>query len=677
MKKTRIMSAAIALSMSLACLPAMASAASENLVTDGSFEFYEPTANGWTSGGRADGGRRGNYCMAMEGWAFKTVTGLEPNTDYRLVGYIKGDTGDARIGVNEYGGDETQNIITSTEFSRQEVRFHTGASNTSARIFVGASGGAVYADDISVTKLQPGESLLINSDCEDSKAPISGASITNNTANVHTGKGAMQISGWPSQVFGPLEANTTYSLSAWVKAPEGDGYMKASSYDKTGDEGTMTGIGKCDEFKFINLFFTTDSTNLSPRIWFGCNTGTIYVDDICLTKLVNCDNLLLDNNFERGKVSFGDPAYADTTKPYTGDYCLAVPSGWPMCGVSLEANTRYVFSGYYCQPAGAVLLPTVKVDGVDNQIWVEKDTNNQYRKFEVYFTTGANTTGGEIYLGKAGADAITYVDDLCLKKLGSEDNMVNYGECELPYNVNVGWTDGDLTDAQAHSGASARVNGNDHWCFYAVTGLEPNTLYEYSLWIKNEVDGDFTYYGVKGYEADGTDSLKATAAESGWKQSKMYFKTGANNTSAEIYTGKSGAQGAAYIDDIVVKKANVSLNGDIKVYSSGVTETNEITDIKLKDGNIWIKADMTDYDTNYDKNLDIYAAVYYDGSLEKLEKADLDDLWTYGDGTKDILFNINIDATDKDIDKYELKVMSWANLMSPRADVVRVASTIE
>ncbi|MBC1457762.1 toxin Cry1Ac domain D-VI-related protein [Listeria newyorkensis] len=84
----------------------------------------------------------------------QTISGLLPNTTYTVSTYGKVENG-ARLslGVKSYGGTQANVFVTSTDYSQGTLTFTTGATNTSAVIFLsqGVAGGIAYADVI-VTK---------------------------------------------------------------------------------------------------------------------------------------------------------------------------------------------------------------------------------------------------------------------------------------------------------------------------------------------------------------------------------------------------------------------------------------------------------------------------------------------------------------------------------------------
>ena len=86
-----------------------------------------------------------------------TATGLSPNTTYTFGGYLRsGTTGDpVYLGVKGYGGAETAVPVSSTQWTPVWITFTTGASSTSATVYMYKNSGTAQAWGDNFT-LQPG-----------------------------------------------------------------------------------------------------------------------------------------------------------------------------------------------------------------------------------------------------------------------------------------------------------------------------------------------------------------------------------------------------------------------------------------------------------------------------------------------------------------------------------------
>lgn len=90
------------------------------------------------------------------GSAEQVISGLSPNTTYKLSGFIKTDDSGANVylGVKNHGASEIAKATNSTKFVNENVLFKTGQTNTSATIYVYKSSGVGfgYGDNISVVE---------------------------------------------------------------------------------------------------------------------------------------------------------------------------------------------------------------------------------------------------------------------------------------------------------------------------------------------------------------------------------------------------------------------------------------------------------------------------------------------------------------------------------------------
>ena len=151
-----------------------------NLAPDSGFETA--TFNSWGRWGEmtdpmivTNNTRGGSYAVRIPDNAgiWQTVGGLQPNTTYRLRGYVKaGTTGNfANLNAKYYGGDEItawgQAVpINPNSYTEMNLTFVTGADNTSAEIGVwrwNHGGGDVYVDDIHLAKVSFGGLVTLTS----------------------------------------------------------------------------------------------------------------------------------------------------------------------------------------------------------------------------------------------------------------------------------------------------------------------------------------------------------------------------------------------------------------------------------------------------------------------------------------------------------------------------------
>jgi hypothetical protein len=111
----------------------------------------------WTSAAVVNtNARSGTYAVRVPSGAgvYQNVS-VQPNTTYTLTGYAKTTNSEpVWIGVKNYGGTEKYTEIKNSAYTKGSSTFTTGASNTTAQVYLWkSSGGANYAwgDDFSVT----------------------------------------------------------------------------------------------------------------------------------------------------------------------------------------------------------------------------------------------------------------------------------------------------------------------------------------------------------------------------------------------------------------------------------------------------------------------------------------------------------------------------------------------
>ncbi|EOO58636.1 hypothetical protein IKE_06251 [Bacillus cereus VD196] len=83
-----------------------------------------------------------------------------------------------------------------------------------------------------------------------------------------------------------------------------------------------------------------------------------------------------------------------------------------------------------------------------------------------------------------------------------------------------------------------------------LTGLEPNTAYELTLYAKTENNEKF---GI-GIKNTGTANVSVPIFSKEYSQASLRFKTGPNTTTAIIYAYKSGGTKFGYADGVIAKK---------------------------------------------------------------------------------------------------------------------------
>ena len=268
--------------------------------------FEDGSLSSWSSYGTASvsnsSARSGSYAAQIGGTVSgieQVVSGLISNTTYTLTGWGKVAVAGEQvwIGVKLYGGTEKYQIITSTSYTQAALTFTTGASNTSAKIYLyKASGsGNAYGDDFALVFSDnvnfvgnPGfESGSLSSWCN--VAGITYCANASITSDPLSGNYAAQVGGAGSdleQVINGLSPNTTYTLTAWGKVAVAGDQLYIGVKDFGGTETSQ--IVTVTSYTQAIVTFTTGASSTSAKIYLykGSGSGNGYGDDYSVVKMV-------------------------------------------------------------------------------------------------------------------------------------------------------------------------------------------------------------------------------------------------------------------------------------------------------------------------------------------------------------------------------------------------------
>lgn len=122
--------------------------------------------------------------LAKGGGEEQRINNLKPNTDYKLVAWVYNEPGEKVIvGVTKFGEPDRDVSTAEEKYTRLEVPFRTGATNTFAIIRVYKSGnvqtnGYSYADDFGVFETTPFESGVSDSLLKEVSINLSNTNLT-------------------------------------------------------------------------------------------------------------------------------------------------------------------------------------------------------------------------------------------------------------------------------------------------------------------------------------------------------------------------------------------------------------------------------------------------------------------------------------------------------------------
>jgi hypothetical protein len=107
----------------------------------------------------ADNARTGKYALRLNGLYAdsRQVIAVKPNTNYVLSAYMKSSQGEAMsMGLKGFSGGAINTTITSTTYTRGEIKFKTGAQETQIKMYLyhdGPSDGTGYVDDVLLSEV--------------------------------------------------------------------------------------------------------------------------------------------------------------------------------------------------------------------------------------------------------------------------------------------------------------------------------------------------------------------------------------------------------------------------------------------------------------------------------------------------------------------------------------------
>ncbi|MFF7985805.1 carbohydrate binding domain-containing protein [Streptomyces sp. NPDC007901] len=313
-------SAALALAGAIA-LPGTAQAA--NILTNPGFE--SGSLSPWSCSGNlgsvvsspVHGGSKalaGAASSSDNAQCTQTVA-VQPNTTYSLSGWVRGSY--VYLGVT--GGASTW-TTSASQYSQLTVSFTTGASQTSAQIYVHGwyAQGTYYADDISLdgpggssdTQAPSAPSNLTSTGKTSSSVSLSWSAATDNVGvaayDIYSGSSqVLSVSGTSATVSG-LSASTAYTFT--VKARDAAGNVSAASnavsvttdagsgggtgfkqaapylYEGWGDPPSPTTVMSATGVKWFTMAFMLDSGGCTPA-WDGSRALTGGVDQTAINQI--------------------------------------------------------------------------------------------------------------------------------------------------------------------------------------------------------------------------------------------------------------------------------------------------------------------------------------------------------------------------------------------------------
>jgi uncharacterized protein YjdB len=571
----------------------------ENLLKNSGFETGDFTNwpihyNGATI--EINNAKTGNYAAKLTGstsGAEQTVSGLYPNTIYKLYGYgISVGGGDAVFGVKNYGAGSKDVHMTSTSYARKEITFTTGSSNTSATIYLykGGGSGDVYFDDLELFQYSasPGGTEPPPVFTEGSDDEFNGVELNSQWHWIRENPSNWSLSANPGYMRIVSENGDISGSSADAKnilltgAPEGvENWAIETKLDgnptSKWSQGGLAVYGNDDNYiRMTRLYGIGNQLQFDLKI-NGVRNHMEVPDTIGST--VSYLRIVKYGNLYAGYYSADGVTYTQVGTTQTVDF-VDPKIGLIVCaGTGLTANFDYfhiITSGVTSPPPPPPPAP-VAVSGVSlNKTALSLKvgegilltatvlpTNAANKEVSwsssnpAVATVDANGTVTAVGVGTA-IVTVTTVD-------GSK-TAISSVEVVSVINLlaNPGFETGDFTSWPTHFNQAAIVNSDTHTGAYAaklatayggieqkVNGLTPNTTYTISAWAKG-TNGEF---GVRDF---GSYKRQVYVNSTEYTRNEITFTTGSTNTSATILMYKRAAAGEAYFDDFALIQKSVS-----------------------------------------------------------------------------------------------------------------------
>ncbi|RXZ83713.1 DUF1349 domain-containing protein [Paenibacillaceae bacterium] len=474
-----------------------------NLLQNPGFETGDFTGWGIHYNGASvvnSGARTGEYAARLTGnyaGIEQTVTGLHPNTMYRLYAHgISAGGGSAVFGVKNHGNSEqSAHIVASdTSYGRKAITFTTGTSSTSATVFMYKAGGAgeVRFDDMELIQFSaaPGggtkEPVFVEG--TDDEFALTGLDEQWNWIRENSQKwsltdrpGYMRIVSEGGDI---VDGMTTARNILLTGAPDGDWTIETKLDGKPSSQWSQGGL----------IVYDDDGTYVRMTRLYGSGNQfqfTRQIDEV------------------RGHVEVPD------TIASTVSYMRVVKSG-------------NQYSGYY------------SADGITyTQVWTEQTVNFAAPKIGLIVCAGTGLTADFDYFRILREEEPQPVN--LLANGGFETGSlagwpVNYGGASV-------------TEAVVRSGEyAAKLSGGYVGVEQQVTGLAPNTTYRLSGW-GDSANGGVAVFGAKSFGGGTVDAWGFENGE-GYVYKEVMFTTGPSHTSATIYLYKGTTAGEVYFDDL-------------------------------------------------------------------------------------------------------------------------------
>ncbi|WP_238141311.1 Ig-like domain-containing protein [Bacillus cereus] len=525
----------------------------ENLVQNGFFDSGLDDWNTWLGAGSAkpiveeDGGKSRNVLKVNSNSSVEQIlTNLQPNTTYELSLYAKSPTGEGMsVGVKNTGITNVSVPVKSKDYSLTKIRFMTGADPTKTTLYLYKSSGAGsgLADVVAVKEIVD-ESVLkapqVNEVAgTDTKVTGTGkpeATIFITVNGKEIGKGTAdekgnytvtipkQTEGTSIQVVQKVNGSTSPTTTVQVKDVTAPTAPKVSPI--TDDDAKVKGTGEPNTSVSVQV----NGKEIGKEIGKGMvdEKGNYSVD---IPKQVTGTQVSVTLTDKAGNTSPETKVQVQVNqKKLIEDAKSAVNQLLTDMIKSKKDNKAEVV------PFGAIQIDVTQSKIDEAKLKVQKIADERKEKAELQKEMDRVQ---QLFNGRSNEQVGNIVQN------GLFDFGLEYWKTWTGTSATAPSVQGE--DNKSRNIVKVKPNSSIE---QTVTGLEPNTTYEFTLYAKTENDEKFSI-GVKNA---GAPNVSVPVYSKEYSQSKIRFTTGDNATTATLYLYKSAGKGSGYADIAIMKK---------------------------------------------------------------------------------------------------------------------------
>ena len=423
-------------------------------------------------------------------------------------------------------------------------------------------------------------------------------------------------------LVGNLKPETTYQLSAWIKGGSKTSIFGLSDSDK---DGNFIGVGS-DIFARMK-FTTIDNANwqkvtveyttgvgVNNVLVYAQNDGdaTFLIDDFSMKEVLSAGiapyklgqtwgfeegvlpgttNSLLDDGFETtsGTIFVNGTVDVVAGGANGSGYAVQMTGADSKMFISvdgLKPNTLYMYTCYAKREGinSDHLCFVVANNDLTDVSWEIIDSN-EWARYICFYRTGANETSMKLYLHNI-EGAVSMVDDICVTEYTGANLMGpgwdfatgDYSQLGTP--ARIGGDGFELLGSGAKivsggvngSNYSMQISGKDTGIHKMVTGLEPNTKYRLSAWVKcTSVSNDKSLPVVAIVGSNNRTEMNwgtekwAGVPVGAWRKVNVDFTTGPDETFALVYI-RTYDNASFRVGDIFLREYYTNRNSGLASY---------------------------------------------------------------------------------------------------------------